>query len=82
MGLGAWQATCSGVGLARNDETKFQNGFEVELSLWRKSNSPGPSVVPAAKLCRHTRVSEDPHTHTHTHSNSTGQSDEGTLAYL
>lgn len=33
------------------DETMTQKGFWlfVSLSLWVKSNAPGPSLVPAAK---------------------------------
>ena len=49
IGFGAWHSTCSGEGSCRRPEMKSQNGFPV-ITPWVKSNSPGPSVVPAAKL--------------------------------
>ena len=49
IGLGAWQASCSGEGSLSSPETKSQKGLVV-FEPCVKSNSPGPSVVPAAKL--------------------------------
>ena len=47
IGFGAWHWICSGVGLAKNDETYCQKGF-VEFDPCSKLNSPCPSVQPAA----------------------------------
>mmetsp|Transcript_28517 Transcript_28517/g.72560 ORF Transcript_28517/g.72560 Transcript_28517/m.72560 type:complete len:237 (-) Transcript_28517:915-1625(-) len=49
-GLGAWHATCSGVGLLITLRTRRQKGLVPRVSPCVKSNAPGPSVVPAAKL--------------------------------
>ena len=49
IGFGAWHSTCSGEGSWSRPDMKSQNGFPV-ITPWVKSNSPGPSVVPAAKL--------------------------------
>ena len=49
IGLGAWQAFCSGEGFFNKPETKSQRGLDV-FEPCLKSKHPGPSVVPAAKL--------------------------------
>jgi hypothetical protein len=51
MGLGDWHAFSSSVGLLMKPLTTFQKGLLL-LVPWVKSNIPGPSVVPAAKLRR------------------------------
>ena len=47
MGLGLWQATWSGDGVAKTSLMASQKGV-VSLVAWWKLNIPGPSVVPAA----------------------------------
>ena len=49
IGFIPWQRISSSVGAAKKFLTAFQNGFGVVVPC-SKEFTPGPSVVPAAKL--------------------------------